>query len=210
MMKLHDYELSGSCYKVRLLLSMLDLPYERLPLDFYPGREHRQPDFLDVNPLGQLPVLDDGELRLRDAQAILLYLAVRYDRDGVWFPRDAATQGRIAMWLAFAGGELMHSASARLHDMLLGYEEIDAERARRDAHAALRVLDEHLAECEFDGQPWLAASHPTIADVACFPYVALSADGGVERSGYHQVNRWLRRFRQLPGFIVMPGVPAYA
>jgi glutathione S-transferase len=209
-MKLYDYELSGGCYKVRLLLSMLGLPYEKRPVDFYPGREHRGPDFLDLNPLGQLPVLEDDGLRLRDAQAILLYLAARYDRDGVWFPRDAATQGRIAMWLAFAGGELMHSAAARLHDLLLGYEEIDVERARRDAHAALRVLDEHLAECAFDGQPWLAAGHPTIADIACFPYVALSADGGIERSDYHQVNRWLRRFRQLPGFIVMPGVPSYA
>lgn len=209
-MKLYDYELSGSCYKVRLLLSMLGLTYEKVALDFYPGREHRQPDFLRVNPLGEVPVLIDGDVQLRDAQAILLYLAARYDGDDVWFTRDPATQGRIAMWLGFAGGPLMQAAAARLHDMLLGYEEIDAERARRDAHAALRVLDEHLTECEFDGQLWLAAGHPTIADIACFPYVALSADGGIDRSGYHQVNRWVRRMRQLPGFIVMPGVSAYA
>jgi glutathione S-transferase len=209
-MKLYDYELSGDCYKVRLLLSMLGLQYGKVPLDYYPGCEHRRPDFLDVNPLGELPVLEDGDVRLRDAQAILIYLAARYDRDGLWFSHDPATQGRIAMWLGFAGGELMHSAAARLHDMLLGYEDVDAERARRDAHGALRVLDEHLAECEFDGQDWIAARHPTIADIACFPYVALSTEGGVERSAYHQVNRWLRRFRGLQGFIVMPGVPTYA
>ena len=209
-MKLYDYELSGSCYKVRLLLSMLGLPFEKVAVDYYPGREHRQPDFLQINPLGQLPVLEDGDLRLRDAQAILLYLAARYDRDGVWFPKEAATQGRIAMWLAFAGGELMSASAARLHEMLIGYEHIDIDCARRGAHDALRVLDEHLAECEIDGQPWVAAQHPTIADIACFPYVALSTDGGIDRSAYHHVNRWLRRFRQLPGFIVMPGVPSYA
>lgn len=209
-MKLYDYEVSGSCYKVRLLLSMLGQPYEKQAVDYYPGREHRQPDFLRINPLGQLPVLADGELVLRDAQAILLYLASRYDPSGQWFPADPATRGRIAMWLSFAGGELMNCSAARLHEMLIGYEHIDIDRARQGAHDALQVLDTHLAECEFAGQPWLAATHPTIADIACFPYTALSHDGGVDRSAYHHVNRWLRRVRQLPGFIVMPGVPSYA
>src|SRR5262249_42318588 len=102
---------------------------------------------------------------------------------------------------------LTHVAAARSHDTLLGYENVDIEQTRAEATRALSILDEHLAECEFDGQRWLAAGHPTIADIACFPFVALSTEGGIERSGYHQLNRWLRRFRQLPGFIVMPGIP---
>jgi glutathione S-transferase len=208
-MKLYDYELSGSCYKVRLLLSMLGLPYEKVAIDYYPGREHRKPAFLQINPLGQLPALEDGDLVLRDAQAILLYLSARYDDESRWFPKDPAAQGRIAMWLAFAGGELMALSAARLHEMLMGYENIDIAQARRDGHRALQLMDQHLAEAEMAGHLWIAAAHPTIADIACFPYAALSHDGGVERSAYHHVNRWLRRFKQLPGFVVMPGVPAY-
>ncbi len=77
-MKLYDYVLSGSCYKVRLFLSILEVDYEKLPVDFYPGKDHKKPDFLALNPLGQLPVLIDGDLILRDAQSILLYLASNY------------------------------------------------------------------------------------------------------------------------------------
>ena len=131
-MKLYDYELSGSCYKVRLLLNMLGLPYEKVAIDYYPGREHRKPAFLQINPLGQLPALQDGELVLRDAQAILLYLSARYDDKSQWFPKDPATQGRIAMWLAFAGGELMALSAARLHDMQIGYQHRDIAQPQRD------------------------------------------------------------------------------
>ncbi len=174
--------------------------------DFYPGRKHREPDFLDINPLGQLPVLDDGELRLRDAQAILVYLAARYDEARLWYPGDAATQGTIAMWLSFAGGEIMNASAARMHDML-GYE-LDIDKVRTAAHAAFRVLDDHLTAREIEGSEWIAASHPTIADIACFPYVALSGDGGIGHDDYHAIRRWLARISGLPGFIEMPGIHA--
>ena len=75
--------LSGNCYKVRLLLHWLGLKYTNIPVDFHPGREHQSPEFIDnVNPLGQLPVLRDGDFLLRDAQAILVYLASQYDPSG--------------------------------------------------------------------------------------------------------------------------------
>src|SRR5579859_3304866 len=112
MTQLYDYELSGNCYKPRLLMGILNVPYERIPIDFYPGREHKSPWFLRINPLGQLPVIDDDGLVLRDAQAILVYLASRYDPSGHWYPRDdAKTLGRIAMWLGFADS-LTATASA--------------------------------------------------------------------------------------------------
>lgn len=206
-LKLYDYPLSGSCHKVRMLLSMLDVPHDKVPVDYYPGKAHRSPAFLKLNPLGQLPVIDDDGYVLRDAQAILVYLAARHDAGGRWHPHDAATQGRVAMWLAFAGNELMAASAARLHDML-GYREIDIEAARAGAHRALAVLDEHLAEQGFEGRQWLAADHPTIADIACFPYAALSTDGGVTREAYHHVNRWLYRVKALPGFVTMPGILA--
>ena len=202
---LYDFLSSASCYKVRHLLSILDLDYEQRLVDYFPGRRHREPDFLELNPLGQIPVLLDGDLVLRDAQAILVYLASRYDPAGTWYPDEAATRGRVAMWLAFAGGELAPAGQARLHDVLGLTCDIDA--ARTAAHHALRILDDHLIQLEFQGRDWLAADHPTVADLACFPYSALSHEGGVGRDHYHALERWLHRVAALPGSPELPGTP---
>ena len=160
---LYDTMLSGSCYKVRLFLSILGLDYESKLVDYFPGRRHREPDFLELNPLGQLPVLADGDVTLRDAQAILVYLATKYDEGGSWYPDEPAARGRTAMWLAFAGGELMSSSAARLHD-LLGYSA-DIEQVRAEANRAFRILDDHLTDREFENLEWVAAAHPTAANL---------------------------------------------
>jgi glutathione S-transferase len=204
-MKLYDYVLSGNCYKVRLFANVLGLSYEAVPIDFYPGREHRQPAFLKVNPLGQLPVLEDGDLVLRDAQAILLYMANRYDAKATWWPsKQPELVGQVAQWLAFADQITGTASAARLHDML-GYE-LDVETARKGAHKAFRILEDHLTDVEIDGRVWLVGEHPTIADIACFPYTALAGDGGIDISSYPAIRRWLRRVMDIPGFIDMPGI----
>lgn len=206
--KLYDYSLSGSCYKVRLLLDFLELEYERQQVDFYPGREHRTQAFRAINPLAQIPVLEDDGLRLRDAQAILCHLANKYDRSGRWLPREPELFGPVMMWLIFAGGELMAASAARLHDAL-GYD-LDIEAARRNAHAAFRILDDHLTRREIEGGTWIAGDHPTIADIACFPYTALSSDGGIGHEDYPALRNWLRHFRKLPRFEPMSGISEFA
>ena len=195
MITLYDYELSGNCYKVRLLLSMLGVKYTSRLVDFYPGREHKSEAFLKINPLGQLPVIDDYGYVLRDAQAILVYLAAKYDGSGKWYPTgDAQTLGNIAQWLAFADGITSTSSAARLHDGL--FYELDVEAARAGAHRLFRILDEHLWFAEKEGQDWICTSdHPTIADIACFPYVTLSEEGGISRQDYPAIRRWCDRFR---------------
>jgi glutathione S-transferase len=207
VLKLHDYVLSGSCYKVRLMLSLLGLPYETVPVDFFPGREHKTPSFLELNPLGQLPVLRDGDLVLRDAQAILAYLANKHDASGQWLPRDPQRFGSVMMWLSFAGGELMALSAARLHDMLNYPGDIDLLRTK--GRAALRILDDHLVDQGHQGNDWVVGNAPTIADIACFPYVALSFDAGIGHEDYPAINLWQRRVRRLPNFIGMPGIPDY-
>ena len=206
--RLYDYALSGSCYKVRLLLDFLELDYESVAVDFYPGRKHKSLDFLEINPLGQLPVLEDDGLRLRDAQAILAHLANKYDASGHWLPRDPALFGPVMMWLAFAGGELMAASAARLHDAL-GYE-LDVAAARAKAHAAFVVLDDHLTDRTLAGATWIVGDQPTIADIACFPYTALSGDGGIGHEDYPALRNWMRAFRRLPGFGAMSGIPEFA
>jgi len=207
---LYDYTLSGSCYKVRLLLGFLGLDYRRELIDFYPGREHKTPEFLDINPLGQLPALRDGEdddaVLLRDAQAILSHLANKYDPQNQWLPRDERF-GQVMMWLMFAGGELMASSAARLHDVM-GYQ-LDVNAARAHAHAALRVLEDHMTARELLGKKWIVGDTPTIADVACFPYIMLSGDGGIGHEDYPALRNWMGHFRRLKGFAPMPGVPEF-
>lgn len=206
MITLYDYELSGNCYKVRLLLNMLDVPYTKQAIEFYPAATHRQPEFLAINPLGELPVLRDGDLLLRDSQAILAYLASEYDKNGTWYPViSARTLAEINQWLSFASGITETASAARLADGF--FHDIDADAARQGAHRLFRILDEHLWFHERDGQDWIVSGDaPTIADIACFPYIMLSEEGDISRMDYPAIRRWTDRVKRIPGFTVMPGI----
>ncbi|MEP6701491.1 MAG: glutathione S-transferase family protein [Betaproteobacteria bacterium] len=207
MITLYDYQPSGNCYKVRLLLGVLGVEYTTVPLDFHPGRQHKSPEFLRINPLGQIPVLDDGDFRLSDSQAILVYLAARYDPKRLWYPDDAQAMGRITMWLTFADSITATASAARLHDAF--FHDYDIDKCRAGARRLFRILDEHLWFAEDDGQPWIAsAAHPSIADIACFPYVMLSEEGGIPREDYPAIRRWADRVKSIPAFVAMPGISA--
>lgn len=206
MITLFDYELSGNCYKVRLLLAVLGISYSRHAIDFYPSREHQKPGFLALNPLGQLPVLKDENFVLHDSQAILVYLASRYDHSGLWYPRgEPALLGTLTAWLMFAEAITNTASAARLHDGM--FYDFDVERCRSGAHRLFRILDEHLWFSERAAAGWICeGTHPTIADIAVFPYVHLSEEGGIARRDYPAIRRWLDRVKMLPGFIAMPGI----
>ncbi|RQM59733.1 MULTISPECIES: glutathione S-transferase family protein [Burkholderia] len=206
MITLYDYELSGNCYKVRLLLNILGLEHKLEPVEFYPSKAHKSDAFLRINPLGQLPALTDGDFTIRDAQAILVYLASKYDKTEQWYPAaDAALAGEVQMWLSFADSLTGSISAARLHDLF--FFDFNEEACRRRAHELLRILDEHLWLREKSGGKFLCrAAHPTVADIACFPYIMLSDEGGVSLGDYAAVRRWTDRVKRLPGFIVMSGV----
>ncbi|MHA6493549.1 glutathione S-transferase family protein [Pseudomonas borbori] len=198
-MQLYDLDLSGNCYKARLLLSLIGQRADLLSLDLRAG-EHKQAAYLAINPRGQIPALVDGELRLGDSQAILVYLARRY-ADESWYPLDPISQARIASWLSFAANEIHHGpATARLGKLFA--LPVDHDAAHSKAVAALRLLDEHLAE-----HRWLAqGSLPSIADIAVYPYVALAGDGDIDLAPYAHLHGWFARIRALPGYIGMPGL----
>jgi len=206
MITLYDYELSGDCYKVRLLLGWLDIPHVLRPIDFYPGREHESAGFRVLSPLGQLPVLQDAGLVLREAEAILVYLASRYDASGAWYPRDTPERlGSVTMWLMFAAGLSGSVGKARLHDAM--FHDGDVEGCREQAALRLRILDEQLWFSERTAAGWVCdGERPTIADVACFPYAMLCEEAGVVQSEYPALRRWGDRLRQLPRFRPMPGI----
>ncbi|KKB80290.1 glutathione S-transferase [Devosia soli] len=202
---LYDFELSGNCYKLRLLMNILNVPYAIHPVDFFPGREHKADWFLRLNPFGQLPVLKDDDLVLSDSGAILAYLAKKYDTSGQWFPDDPAVTAEILRWHAVADDISATSSAARL---ALGYSyPFDIEKSQKGAHRIFRILDEHLWFGEKAGRDWLCApAHPTTADIACFPYVMLSEEGGISRQDYPALRRWTDRVRRIPGFMVMSGI----
>ena len=198
-MRLHAHALSGNSHKVRLLLGALGLPYEEVAVDI-PAGAHRAEAFLRLNPLGQVPVLEDGAVTLRDSQAILAYLARRHDPTGAWLPEDAEDLGRVQQWLSFAANEIHHGANlARLH-FLLGVP-VELAEVQQKARDALAQLDARL-----DGRDWLELDRPTVADLACFPYAALAPEGRVPLAPYPHVQAWIERVKALPGHVSMPGL----
>lgn len=198
-MKLYDLTLSGNCYKARLFLSLIGQPVELVPVNLLQG-EHKQPSFLAINPRGQVPVLEDGDIRLIDSQAILVYLARRY-ADEVWYPQDALTQARVVGWLSFAANEMHHGpATARVGRLFR--RPIDEPLTTSRAIAALQLVEQQLTE-----HAWLAeTAAPTIADLAVYPYAALAGEGGIDLGPYPAIRAWCSRIRELPGYIGMPGL----
>ena len=193
--KLYDLDRSGNCYKVRLLLSMLNLDYERVPVDSTAG-ETQTPEFKRLNPRGQIPVLTDGETLIWDSMAILVYLARRYGSEA-WLPTDPLGETRVMQWLAVSENELLYGLARARITVLFG-RPFDLAQCHRDAQPGLEAMEHRLAD-----HPWLAADHPSIADVACYPYVSLAEEGRFSLEPYPAVRAWLQRFEGLQGWLAM-------
>lgn len=201
MIQLYGHELSGNSYKVKLMLSLLGLDYEWIKVDLMKGA-HKQPDFLALNPFGQVPLLVDNTTVLADAQAILVYLARQYGGEQ-WLPLAAEPMSQVVRWLSTTAGEVRQGPeSARLYH-LFNATSINLERATQKSEFILAQLNDHLKDRE-----WLELSHPTIADVAVFPYIALAPDGKIDLTPYPDVLAWIERVKQLPGFVGMAGIEA--
>ncbi len=197
-MKLYDLEPSGNCYKVRLFCALAQIPVEIVPVDFMAG-EHKTSKFLAMNPLGELPILQDGDLILRDSQAILVYLASKYGGEA-WLPKDPAHMAKIIQWLSTAANNVQHGPSAaRLVDKF-GYD-LDKATTIRNSNFILPIFEAHLGKNQ-----WLEMGRVTIADIACFPYLALSHEGGISLEPYPNIRAWIGRIKALPNFKGMPGV----
>lgn len=206
-MKLYTYDESGNSYKVRLLLSFLDIRCDQVVVDLMLDEQHSAA-FLAVNPRGEVPALVDGDLVLRDSAAILVYLAGRHG--GGWWSGDAAEQAAITEWLAFAASWVQYGVFTARAKVAFGIPanglpadfpgDVLAEAHIR-GEKSLAILDEHL-----DGREWLTLGRPTIADIAVFPYIALAPMGDIALTPYANVQAWIARFRALPGFVPIAGL----
>jgi glutathione S-transferase len=207
MIRLYDYHLDENGFRVRLLLSLLGLTFETVAVDKAPGREQEKPHMLALNPTGTLPILEDGNVRLFGTAAILAYLVRAHAPDSPWLPADAADFGRVQQWLGFSTRELKPAVDAREAALFTseGANDSDLKAARK----AFRIMNDHMTLRQIEGSDWFVGNAPTLADLALLPSFALSRDSGIDHDEYPALRRWLRRFRALPGFITMPGVPDY-
>ena len=192
-MKLYDLSPSGNCYKVRLFAALANIDLELVTVDFANGA-HKKPPLSELNPLGQLPILDDDGHIVRDSQAILVYLAGAYG-GLAWWPDNPRGQAEIVQWLSFTANEIQHSLNAARLVQKFGYP-LDKDAVLAKAPVVLKLLDEHLQRND-----WLAIDRPTIADCAVYPYVVLAPEGGVDLTLYRHVARWMARIESLSGYL---------
>ena len=187
-MRLHDHAASGNCYKARLLLSLLAIPYERVEVDIFAG-DTLTDEYAALNPVRETPVLEleDGTT-IAQSNAILAYLA----HGTAYLPEDRLEQAQVHQWLAFEQERVMGGIGGPRFRRLTGRPEIPGRLATgRDA---LAVLDDHL-----EGRKWLVGDGPTIADVSVFAYAHVAPDAGLEVPP--AVAAWMRRMRALDGFV---------
>ena len=195
--RLYRHVLSGHCHRIELMLSLLGVPFEPVDMAFGPTGT-RTPEFLARNPFGQVQVIEDGEVTLADSNAILVYLALKYDGSRRWLPADPGTAGAVQRWLSVAARQLAEGpATARVGNLFK--VALDMEKAQGIAAQLFAITDAHLAR-----QPYLAGAAPTIADIAHYSYTAHAPEGGVSLEPYANIRAWLARIEALPGFVAMP------
>lgn len=199
-MQLYHTTLSGHAHRAVLFASLLGLEVELIDVDI-PGGANRTPEFLALNPFGQVPVLRDGETVVADANAILVYLAKKTGRSD-WLPEDPAGAAAVQRWLSVAAGELAYGPAAARLITVFG-AQLDADEVIARAHVLLERLEAHLAS-----RDWLAAAYPTVADIALYSYLAGAPEGNVDLAPYAAVRAFLQRVEALPGFVPFPRTAA--
>lgn len=192
-MKLYFHPLSGHSHRARLFLSLLGIEHEQIVVDLT-KREQKTPEFLKLNPFGQVPVIDDQGTVVVDSNAILVYLAKKYDKTG-WLPEEPAAAAAVQKWLSVAAGDVAYGPAAARLITVFG-ASLNPDEVIPRAHVLLKRVEAALTDRE-----WLAAARPTLADLALYGYIARAPEGNVDLSAYPNVRAWLARIEALPGFV---------
>jgi glutathione S-transferase len=194
---LFDSAISGNSYKCRLLLAQLGLPYKKVPVDILKG-ESRTPEFKAMNPFYRVPFLIDGDFKLGESNAILIWLA----RGSTLYPDDPKTQARIQEWMFFEQNQLEASVAVVRYVRTWAANDpttpaIIEAQARRGPRS-LQVLEDHLKSHD-----WLVGNAYSIADICLFGYTPLAPDAGWPLDPYPAIRAWIERVKHTPGFVPM-------
>lgn len=193
--RIHTFPLSGHAHRVELFVSLAGIPHELITVDLASG-EQKQPAFLALNPAGQVPVIEDGDVVVSDANAILIYLARKYAP--AYLPTQAIHEAEVQKFLTLAAGELAYGPAAARRITVFN-APLSIESAQLNAGRLLGKLETHLHAKDF-----LVADMPTVADIALYSYTAHAPEGNVDLVPYPNVRRWLQNIEALEGFKPMP------
>jgi len=187
-MKLYQFEKSGNCYKIRLLLSQLQKEYiiENLPRNF----SKLSNEFLNKSPLGKVPFLEINDLVFTESMAILYYLS----KDTFLFPKEFSSQVEIIKWLSFEQSEIQTSIAR--NRFLFKFKNIRENKSIKRAKKALNILNLHLENKKF-----LVANTYTIADISLYAYVHLSSEIDISLENYPNIILWLKNVENQANYI---------
>ncbi|WP_342078565.1 glutathione S-transferase family protein [Yoonia sp. SS1-5] len=206
-MKLHCFGESGHSYKAALSLTLADQEWEPVFVDFFNGGT-RTPAYLELNVMGEAPVLEDGDTVLTQSGVIQDYISSKSGKLG---GKSAAERREVLRWLFYDN----HKVSSIAGPLRFIMNFLPEEKRNADVIAflsgrlagALKVMDAHL-----DGRNWLAGEELTIADIACCSYLYYPEDFNFDRKAYPNIDRWLDAIAAQPGwkhpYDLMPGSPA--
>jgi glutathione S-transferase len=194
-MRLHDYASSGNCYKVRLALAQLGVPYERVAVDIFDGGTLTE-EFGRLNPARTTPVLetDDGDV-LVESNAILVYLT----EGSELLPDDPIERAHVLRWLFYEQAEIVPGIGTPRVRVAAGLLELGspaAARALAGGGAALSVLEGHLRDHDF-----LVGDRYTLADLCVYAYVHVAGEAGFDLADYPAVSAWIERVEATPGHV---------
>lgn len=194
-LRLYDYAASANCFKVRLLLAQLALPYERVAVDIFAGQTLNE-QFRAINPARTTPVLEIGAgTYLQESNAILFYLA----QGTQLLPREPFECAQVLRWLIIEQTDVIPTMGGlrfRLATGRLRAGDPDALRRLEAAGEVLALFDAHLGPREF-----LVGERYTIADIACYAYIHVAPEAGLDLGRHPAVGRWLSSIEAQPGFI---------
>lgn len=196
MLRLYEYPSSGNCYKIRLLLTQLGIPFERIYVDIV-QRESRTPEFLSKNPNGRVPLLElePGKF-LPESNAVLYYLS----QETPFFPTDQFEQAQVMQWMFFE--QYSHEpyiATSRYWISILGKAEEykqALEQKQPLGYAALGVMEEQLKN-----SPFFVGNCYTIADICLFAYTHVADEGGFDLTRFPAILAWINRVKEQPNYL---------
>lgn len=204
MYKLYSMQRSGNSYKVRLALTLLKAPYQVIEIDVLRG-ESRTPEFLAMNPSGQVPLLElPGGRHLAESSAILWYVAI----DTPLLPESYIERAEALQWMFFEQHALEPSVGAAYFWLALvrGGRELQThalEDWMERGYGALQVIENHLKIHDY-----FTAGRLTVADIAVYGYTHVANQCDFDLSGFPAVRAWLKRVEAQPGFVTMDGTAA--
>ncbi|MBH8551340.1 glutathione S-transferase family protein [Nostocaceae cyanobacterium CENA357] len=195
-LRLYDFLPSGNGYKIRLLLTQMGMPFERIEINILKG-ETRTPEFLSKNPNGKIPVLEVASGKyLAESNAILVYLSEYTE----FLPYDRFLRAQVFQWLFFE--QYSHEpfiATSRFLTSILGKAKeyhVAIEQKREPGYAALKVMENHLISRTF-----FVDERYTIADIALFAYTHVADEGGFDLAKFPAIQAWIERVKAQPSYI---------